>query len=110
MLDGLSRWRDAIFGALIGFRENFFRLRRGIVAPSVALLGEKIVGSTLHSIWVGSVRHHSLLPDSGKNNAVATGEDLWFDATDCKLGVGLASQLEGEGDTVEAAAVRIPRT
>jgi hypothetical protein len=70
VLDGLAWWRHTIFGALVGFRQDLLRLRGGIVAPCVALLGEKIFGSTLHSIWVGSVRHGSWLPDSGKNDAV----------------------------------------
>ena len=53
VLDGFARWRNTIFSACIGFSEDRFRLRRGIVAPSFPLLRQQSVGSVLHSLWVG---------------------------------------------------------
>jgi hypothetical protein len=57
VLDGFARWRNTIFSACIGFSEDLFRLRRGIVAPSFPLLRQESVGSALHSLWVGFVTH-----------------------------------------------------
>jgi hypothetical protein len=57
VLDGFARWQKTIFSACIGFSEDLFRLRRGIVARSFPLLRQKSVGSALHSLWIGFVTH-----------------------------------------------------
>src|SRR5918994_894356 len=57
VLDGFARWRNTILSACVGFSEDLFRLHRGIVAPSLALLRQEGFGSPPHSLFVLFVTH-----------------------------------------------------